>query len=122
MFLVQRVRDEAHRFAINFHRQRRSKAMTVSELDDVPGLGPARRAALLKHFGSVRRLKEATPEQVAEVPGIGLRSAEAIVAALHGTAPPRSGSAAAGTPDGAGDDGPAGAETGTGGEQTGRPR
>ncbi|MEU6036549.1 excinuclease ABC subunit UvrC [Actinomadura sp. NPDC047616] len=86
MFLVQRVRDEAHRFAINYHRQRRSKAMTVSELDDVPGLGPARRAALLKHFGSVKRLKEATPEQVAEVPGIGLRSAETIVAALHGTA------------------------------------
>ncbi|MFB4318710.1 excinuclease ABC subunit UvrC [Actinomadura sp. 21ATH] len=84
MFLVQRVRDEAHRFAINFHRQRRSKAMTVSELDDVPGLGPARRSALLKHFGSVKRLKEATPEQIAEVPGIGLRSAEQIAAALHG--------------------------------------
>ncbi|GAA4147978.1 excinuclease ABC subunit UvrC [Actinomadura keratinilytica] len=86
MFLVQRVRDEAHRFAINYHRQRRSKAMTASELDGVPGLGPVRRAALLKHFGSVKRLKEATPEQVAEVPGIGLRSAEAILAALHGTA------------------------------------
>ncbi|MBE1536498.1 excinuclease ABC subunit UvrC [Actinomadura algeriensis] len=85
MFLVQRLRDEAHRFAITFHRQRRSKAMTFSELDNVPGLGPARRSALLKHFGSVKRLKEATPEQVAEVPGIGLRSAEGIVAALHGT-------------------------------------
>ncbi|WP_328595080.1 excinuclease ABC subunit UvrC [Actinomadura macrotermitis] len=85
MYLVQRVRDEAHRFAITFHRQKRSKAMTVSELDAVPGLGPARRAALLKHFGSVKRLKEATPEQVAEVPGIGLRSAAAILAALHGT-------------------------------------
>ncbi|QXJ20021.1 excinuclease ABC subunit UvrC [Actinomadura graeca] len=84
MFLVQRVRDEAHRFAITFHRQRRSKSMTVSELDNVPGLGPARRAALLKHFGSLKRLKEATPEQVAEVPGIGLRSAEGIVAALNG--------------------------------------
>src|SRR5690606_17607479 len=57
MFLVQRIRDEAHRFAITFHRQRRSKAMTVSELDNVPGLGPARRAALLKHFGSLKRLK-----------------------------------------------------------------
>ncbi|MUN37826.1 excinuclease ABC subunit UvrC [Actinomadura litoris] len=84
MFLVQRIRDEAHRFAITFHRQRRSKAMTVSELDNVPGLGPARRAALLKHFGSLKRLKEATPEQVAEVPGIGPRSAEGIVAALNG--------------------------------------
>ncbi|MER7546902.1 excinuclease ABC subunit UvrC [Spirillospora sp. NPDC127506] len=90
MFLVQRVRDEAHRFAITFHRQRRSKSMTVSELDSVPGLGPARRAALLKHFGSLKRLKEATPEQVAEVPGIGMRSAESIVAALHGgTVPAR---------------------------------
>ncbi|GGV21761.1 UvrABC system protein C [Actinomadura cremea] len=86
MFLVQRIRDEAHRFAITFHRQRRSKAMTFSELDNVPGLGPARRSALLKHFGSVKRLKEATPEQVAEVPGIGPRSAETIVAALHGPA------------------------------------
>ncbi|GLZ06748.1 UvrABC system protein C [Actinomadura sp. NBRC 104412] len=84
MFLVQRVRDEAHRFAITFHRQRRSKAMTVSELDDVPGLGPARRAALLRHFGSVKRLREATPEQIAEVPGIGPSSANRIAAALHG--------------------------------------
>ncbi|CND98005.1 excinuclease ABC subunit C [Mycobacterium tuberculosis] len=98
MFLVQRVRDEAHRFAITFHRQRRSKSMTASELDNVPGLGPARRAALLKHFGSLKRLREATPEQVAEVPGIGMRSAEAIVAALHGGAvPAREG---AGTGDG----------------------
>jgi excinuclease ABC subunit C len=86
MFLVQRVRDEAHRFAITFHRQRRSKAMTVSELDAVPGLGPARRSALLKHFGSLKRLKEATPEQIAEVPGIGLPGATRIAAALHGGA------------------------------------
>ncbi len=99
MFLVQRVRDEAHRFAITFHRQRRSKSMTASELDNVPGLGPARRAALLKHFGSLKRLKDATPEQVAEVPGIGMRSAESIVAALHGgTVPARE--AAGGTGDG----------------------
>ncbi len=116
MFLVQRVRDEAHRFAITFHRQRRSKSMTVSELDNVPGLGPARRAALLKHFGSLKRLKEATPEQVAEVPGIGLRSAEGIVAALNG--PP--GTAQAG--DGATDTGAAGTgAAGTGdGEHRGR--
>ncbi len=86
MYLVQRVRDEAHRFAITFHRQRRSKAMTVSELDAVPGLGPARRAALLKHFGSVKRLREATPDQVAAVPGLGLRTAERILAALNGGA------------------------------------
>jgi excinuclease ABC subunit C len=88
MFLVQRVRDEAHRFAITFHRQRRSRSMMVSELDQVPGLGPARRTALLKHFGSLKRLKEATPEQIAEVPGIGLSSATKIAAALHGGTPP----------------------------------
>ncbi|MDX6744939.1 excinuclease ABC subunit UvrC [Actinocorallia sp. A-T 12471] len=84
LYLLQRVRDEAHRFAISFHRAKRSKAMTASELDGVPGLGPARRTALLKHFGSVQRLKNATPEQIAEVPGIGLRTAESIAAALQG--------------------------------------
>ncbi|SEG64756.1 Excinuclease ABC subunit C [Thermomonospora echinospora] len=84
LFLMQRLRDEAHRFAITYHRQRRSKEMTASELDGVPGLGPARRAALLKHFGSLRRLRAATPDQIAEVPGIGRRTAEQIAAALHG--------------------------------------
>ncbi|GAA3231775.1 excinuclease ABC subunit UvrC [Actinocorallia longicatena] len=84
LYLLQRVRDEAHRFAINFHRAKRSKTMTVSELDDVPGLGPARRTALLKHFGSVQRLKEASPEQIAEIPGIGLRTAQTILASLRG--------------------------------------
>ncbi|TDC88018.1 excinuclease ABC subunit UvrC [Actinomadura sp. 7K507] len=113
MFLVQRVRDEAHRFAITFHRQRRSKSMTVSELDNVPGLGPARRAALLKHFGSLKRLKDATPEQVAEVPGIGMRSAEGIVAALHGTASP-------GNSGGDSRDRDGGAGTGGDGEHRGR--
>jgi excinuclease ABC subunit C len=86
LYLLQRVRDEAHRFAITFHRAKRSKSMTMSELDDVPGLGPARRTALLKHFGSLQRLRQATPEQIAEVPGIGLRTAETILAALVGTA------------------------------------
>ncbi|WP_207928729.1 excinuclease ABC subunit UvrC [Actinomadura sp. 6K520] len=105
MFLVQRIRDEAHRFAITFHRQRRSKSMTTSELDNVPGLGPARRAALLKHFGSLKRLKDATPEQVAEVPGIGMRSAEGIVAALHGAAVPRGRPGGDGGGVGAGADG-----------------
>ncbi len=108
MFLVQRVRDEAHRFAITFHRQRRSKSMTVSELDNVPGLGPARRAALLKHFGSLKRLKDATPEQVAEVPGIGMRSAEGIVAALHGGAVPAREGAGRGTGEGDGSTGETG--------------
>ena len=84
LYLLQRMRDEAHRFAINFHRASRSKAMTASELDNVPGLGQARRTALLKHFGSVQRLKRATPDELAAVPGLGRRTAEPIAAALHG--------------------------------------
>ncbi|GLY92095.1 excinuclease ABC subunit UvrC [Actinoallomurus iriomotensis] len=83
MYLLQRARDEAHDFAIRFHRTKRSKGMIVSELDAVPGLGPSRRTALIKHFGSVKMLREAGPEQIAEVPGIGRRTAESIVAALH---------------------------------------
>ncbi|MFC0040904.1 excinuclease ABC subunit UvrC [Actinomadura rayongensis] len=105
MYLVQRVRDEAHRFAITFHRQRRSKAMTASELDGVPGLGPARRTALLKHFGSVKRLRAATPEQIAEVPGIGARSAETIAAALHGGTVPVAGARPGSGEDARGSDG-----------------
>jgi excinuclease ABC subunit C len=82
LYLLQRVRDEAHRFAITFHRQRRSKSMTASALDGVPGLGETRRHALLKHFGSLKRLRAATVDEVAEVPGIGRRTAEGVVAAL----------------------------------------
>lgn len=82
LYLLQRVRDEAHRFAITYHRQRRSTSMTRSALDGVPGLGETRRKALLRHFGSLKKLREATPEQVAEVQGIGPRTAEAVVAAL----------------------------------------
>jgi excinuclease ABC subunit C len=85
LYLLQRVRDEAHRFAITYHRQRRSKGMTRSELDAVPGLGPARRAALLKHFGSVRKVKAAQLEEIAALPGFGPRTAAAVLAALHGT-------------------------------------
>ncbi|MBD5787346.1 excinuclease ABC subunit UvrC [Cellulosimicrobium terreum] len=84
LYLLQRVRDEAHRFAISQHRKKRSKGMTVSVLDDVPGLGPARRAALLKQFGSVKRLRAATVEEIATVPGMGVRTAETVVAALAG--------------------------------------
>jgi excinuclease ABC subunit C len=83
LYLLQRVRDEAHRFAITFHRQRRSKRMTASALDNVPGLGETRRKALLRHFGSLKRLGQATPEEITEVPGIGRRSADAILAALN---------------------------------------
>jgi excinuclease ABC subunit C len=82
LYLLQRVRDEAHRFAITFHRQRRSKRMTKSTLDNVPGLGEVRRKALLRHFGSVKRLASATVEEIMEVPGIGRRTAESILAAL----------------------------------------
>ena len=82
LYLLQRVRDEAHRFAIAYHRQKRSKAATASALDDVPGLGPARRATLLKHFGSVRKLRAASLEEIAAVPGIGPKLAATISAAL----------------------------------------
>jgi excinuclease ABC subunit C len=83
LYLLQRVRDEAHRFAITYHRHKRGKAATVSALDDIPGLGPARRAALLKHFGSVRAVSEASPAQIAEVSGIGPRLAQTIMASLR---------------------------------------
>ncbi|MGH3383300.1 MAG: excinuclease ABC subunit UvrC [Nocardioidaceae bacterium] len=82
LYLLQRVRDEAHRFAIRHHRQRRSKSMTESTLDGVTGLGDVRRKALLKHFGSLKKLRAATVDQVAEVPGLGRRTAESVVAAL----------------------------------------
>jgi excinuclease ABC subunit C len=83
LYLLQRVRDEAHRFAITYHRQKRSKSMVESLLDDVPGLGETRRKALLRHFGSLKRLRAATAAEIAEVPGVGPRTAEAVVAALH---------------------------------------
>jgi excinuclease ABC subunit C len=82
LYLLQRVRDEAHRFAIAYHRAKRGKAATTSALDDVPGLGPARRKALLKQFGSVRKLGAASIEQIAAVPGIGTRLAATISATL----------------------------------------
>jgi excinuclease ABC subunit C len=88
LYLLQRVRDEAHRFAIAYHRQKRGKAATASALDDVPGLGPARRAALLKHFGSVRKLRAASVAEIAAVPGIGPRVAATIAAALSSSADP----------------------------------
>jgi excinuclease ABC subunit C len=83
LYLLQRVRDEAHRFAITFHRQRRTKRMTASALDGVAGLGDIRRKALLRHFGSVKRLTAASLDEIAEVPGIGRRTAEAIAQALN---------------------------------------
>jgi excinuclease ABC subunit C len=88
LYLLQRVRDEAHRFAITYHRAKRSKAMAMSELDAVPGLGPARRATLLRHFGSVRKIAGATEGEIAELPGIGPRLASAVLAALGGVVGP----------------------------------
>ncbi len=82
LYLLQRVRDEAHRFAINHHRSRRSKTMVESMLDDVPGLGEVRRKTLLKHFGSLKKLREADVDELALVPGIGPRTASAIKEAV----------------------------------------
>ncbi|MEZ5116834.1 MAG: excinuclease ABC subunit UvrC [Candidatus Nanopelagicales bacterium] len=87
LYLLQRVRDEAHRFALAHHRQRRSARLTRSVLDDVPGLGETRRKALLRHFGSLKRLRAADAEQIAEVPGIGPATAAAVVAALAADRP-----------------------------------
>jgi excinuclease ABC subunit C len=86
LYLLQRVRDEAHRFAITYHRQRRSKSMVESALDGIPGLGETRRKALLRHFGSLKRLRAAGVEDVRAVPGIGPQTAEAVVAQLSADA------------------------------------
>ena len=83
LYLLQRIRDEAHRFAITYHRQKRSKRMISSTLDDVPGLGEVRRKALLKKFGSLKRLMNASVDEIVEVPGIGRRTAESILEALN---------------------------------------
>ncbi|MCW2785671.1 MAG: Excinuclease subunit [Marmoricola sp.] len=82
LYLLQRIRDEAHRFAINHHRSRRSKSMVESLLDDVPGLGEVRRKTLIRYFGSLKKLRAATAEEIAEVPGIGPATAAAIVGAV----------------------------------------
>ena len=82
LYLLQRARDEAHRFAITHHRGRRSKTMVESLLDDVPGLGEVRRKTLLKYFGSLRKLRAASADDIAQVPGIGPVTALAIVEAL----------------------------------------
>jgi excinuclease ABC subunit C len=82
LYLLQRIRDEAHRFAITYHRQKRSTSMLVSLLDDVPGLGETRRKALMKQFGSLKRLRAATVEELVAVPGIGRRTAEAVLTAV----------------------------------------
>ncbi|MFG2175082.1 excinuclease ABC subunit UvrC [Streptomyces niveus] len=87
LYLLQRVRDEAHRFAITYQRAKRAKRIRSSPLDDVPGLGETRKQALIKHFGSVKKLRQATIEQICEVPGLGRKTAESVAVALAGTAP-----------------------------------
>ncbi|PID97070.1 MAG: excinuclease ABC subunit C [Actinomycetales bacterium] len=82
LYLLQRLRDEAHRFAVTLHRQRRSRAMTTSVLDEVRGLGETRKAALLTRFGSVKRLRAATSDELQQVPGIGPSLAATITAVL----------------------------------------
>jgi excinuclease ABC subunit C len=82
LYLLQRLRDEAHRFAITFHRQRRSKAMTTSQLDGIAGLGEKRRKALLKRFGSVKKIRAASVDELADVPGIGPALAAVVAAQL----------------------------------------
>ncbi|MFJ9891384.1 excinuclease ABC subunit UvrC [Streptomyces sp. NPDC091287] len=87
LYLLQRVRDEAHRFAITYQRAKRAKRIRSSPLDDVTGLGETRKQALIKHFGSVKKLRQATIDEICEVPGIGRRTAESVAAALASTTP-----------------------------------
>lgn len=87
LYLLQRIRDEAHRFAITYQRAKRAKRIRSSPLDDVTGLGETRKQALVKHFGSVKKLRQATIDEICEVPGIGRRTAESVAAALASTAP-----------------------------------
>ncbi|ANP54374.1 excinuclease ABC subunit C [Streptomyces griseochromogenes] len=87
LYLLQRVRDEAHRFAITYQRTKRAKRFRSGPLDEVPGLGETRKQALIKHFGSVKKLRSATIEQIQQVPGIGRKTAETIAAALARAAP-----------------------------------
>lgn len=78
LYLIKQVRDESHRFAITFHRELRDKAMTVSVLDEIPGVGPKRKRAIMRHFGSLKRLRAASPEQIAQVKGVPASVAEDI--------------------------------------------
>jgi excinuclease ABC subunit C len=84
LLLLVRIRDEAHRFAVTYHKTVRSKALTTSELEQVPGIGGKRKKALLKHFGSLKGVKEATLEQLAEAEGMSGKAAQAVWEHLHG--------------------------------------
>jgi excinuclease ABC subunit C len=84
LYLLQQIRDEAHRFAITYHRELRGKSMTKSVLDDVPGLGPTRRARLLKEHGSVKRLRALTEDELVAIPWLPEKVGRAVFAQLHG--------------------------------------
>jgi excinuclease ABC subunit C len=83
LFLLERLRDEAHRFAITYHRKLRSKASLRSSLEDIPGVGPSRRKALLKHFGSLKKIRAASLEELQQMPGLSAGLAESIFSALQ---------------------------------------
>jgi excinuclease ABC subunit C len=101
MFVLQHLRDEAHRFAISFHRRRRGKLTLRSALADVPGIGPGRQRALLRHFGSLKKIRDATLEELTAVPGVTAAAAAAVFAQLGKGA---SAGAPADAPAQAGDD------------------
>ena len=84
LFLLERLRDEAHRFAITYHRKLRSKASLRSSLEDISGIGPARRKTLLKYFGSLKRIRSASLEEIQQVPGMSASLAETIFQTLRG--------------------------------------
>jgi len=84
LFYLQRLRDEVHRFAIGAHRQKRSKAITVSSLDEVPGIGPARKKALLMHFGTAKAVRNASLEDLQRAPGVSSAVAQTVYDYFHG--------------------------------------
>ncbi|ABC81053.1 excinuclease ABC subunit UvrC [Anaeromyxobacter dehalogenans] len=108
LFLLARLRDEAHRFAITFHRKLRRERNFQSVLEEIPGIGEGRKRALLRHFGALRRVREATPEEIAQVEGFGPRQAAAVHAFFHRPdAPPAAADEPSGAPEGTPAGGPA---------------
>ena len=83
LYFVQRLRDEAHRFVIGTHRAKRSKAVSANPLDEIAGIGPTRKRALLKHFGSAKAVSRASPDDLQTVPGISAQMAQAIYDFFH---------------------------------------
>ncbi|HEY8415851.1 MAG TPA: helix-hairpin-helix domain-containing protein, partial [Thermaerobacter sp.] len=105
LHLLQRIRDEAHRFALSYHRKLRQRATLHSVLEEVPGIGPRRRKALLEAFGSLDAIARATEDELAAVPGMTRKAAEAVYRAFHRLPRPETGGDGPGEPtDGAGDD------------------